>query len=102
MAYDVYLICFLGETRPIDVVKELWPEHRHLTGPDSGLAEGGAELLIVADERKNGVTLVGDVYKRIQEEADGRPFRGIVIPMTSTLAGYHKSDIVEWIQKVTQ
>lgn len=101
MAYDVYLICFLGETRPVDVVKELWPEHRHLTGSNSGLAEGGAELLIVADERRNGVTLVADVYKRIQNEV-GRPFRGIVVPMTSTLAGYHRSEIVEWINKVTQ
>lgn len=99
MSYDVYLICLLGDPRPVDVVKRLWPEHRHLTGSDSGLAEGGAEIVIVADERKNGVRLVGDIYSKIREEV-GEPIRGIVVPLTSTLAGYHRSDVVEWIGKV--
>lgn len=102
MAYDVYLICFLGEAKPVDAVKELWPEHRHLTGPGSGLEPGGAELLIIAAERKNGVLLVADVFKRIVETAEpNSPLRCLITPLTSTLAGRHRTDVVEWIQKVT-
>lgn len=101
MNYDVYLICFLGTTRPVEAVKELWPENRHLTGPGSGFAEGGAEVMIIAAERKNEILLVKDVYDKIEEKA-GSSFRSIIVPMTSVLAGRHTTEVVEWINKVTQ
>ncbi len=102
MARDAFLICFTGTEKPVERVKELWPEHFHITDSDyDDLPDGTAEVIIIADGRSNGILLAGDVYEKLTEGLEGEPSRFLVLPVTTGFAGYHRRSLWEWLQKVT-
>ena len=102
MNYDVYLICLTrGEPRLVEKIKELWPESVHITTEEFGVAESGTvELLFVAVERKNGVTLLKDVYDKIEAECGA--FQSLIVPIGSDgYYGFWRRTLWEWLGKVT-
>ena len=105
MTYDAFLICLnRGGVPVVEAIKTLWPQNRHLhiTGEDlSGpLPEGTAQILAVAAERKNGPTLSNDIYRELKEEV-GTDFASIIVPVESTLYGFNRAALWEWLSKVT-
>ncbi len=101
MAYDVYLICFMGETQPIEVVKEIWTEHFHLSDPEfSDIPRDTVEAVLIAAGRTNGILTIKKVYSQIREKTDS-DFRCLIVPVTRPFYGFNRGDLWEWLDKVT-
>ena len=102
MTHDVYSICLMGSERPIREIKELWPNHFHLTdrSVSTDLPEETAEVVIIAAGRTNGVLVVKEVYDLIHEK-HGHHFTCFIVPVATTFFGYNRNQLWEWLNKVT-